>query len=279
MRLARVKGSFCVEVIGVDLSRSDSERHEDFIRDALYEHSLLLFRDQHLPPHRIVAWSQKFGDLELHSEAPYLLEGHPEIVVIGNLMEGGRMKSLFVNAREEWHFDYAYAAIPSVGALFYAVEIPPEGGDTLFADMRAAYDALDDDTKLRIEPLVAVFSYEEMDRHLRSMDPTRPPLSESAKLHWPPVKHHLVQTHPVTKRNALRLAPEVMGEVIGMDKTEAQRIISNLLNHATRDRFVYRHQWKSGDLVIFDNRSLIHSATPFDANRYRRVMYRTTIMK
>ena len=217
--------------------------------------------------------------METHIEADFLLPGYQEIVVIGNLMVDGKLRALFVNGREEWHYDYSYADRPSIAALFYAVEIPPEGGDTLFLDARAAYDALPADMKRRIDDLKGVNWYENLDRHLRTMDPSRPLPSEALRRQWPPVKHGLVETHPETGRRALRISPSVLSGVEGLTEADSKSLIDELLAHATAPQFVYRHRWKVRDLVIFDNRALLHSATWFDAEKYRRVMYRTTILR
>lgn len=270
--------SMGLEVVGVDLSVPPSDDLSDEIRDALYQHALLLFRGQDLEPRHLVEWSRRFGELETFMDMSYLLDGFNEIVVIGNRVVDGETKSLFVNGTKEWHFDYAFSARPSVGALFYAVCVPPVGGDTLFADMRNAYEVLDDDTKRQISKLHAVYSYEFLDEHLRAMDPERPPLTDADRRRWPPVAHPLVHTHPQTGESALRLAPQISTHIEGVASVASHQIIDTLVDHATQPQFVYRHKWREGDLVIFDNNSLMHSATQFDADQHVRVMYRTTIM-
>lgn len=270
--------SMGVEVLGVDLSVSPSDELFDQIRDTLHQHAVLLFRGQDLEPSHIVEWSRRFGELECFMDTGYLLDGYDEIVVIGNHVVDGEMRSLFVNGSEEWHFDYAFSARPSAGALFYGVEVPPAGGDTLFADMRTAYEVLDDDTKRQISKLHSVYSFEFLDQHLRSMDPERPPMTDEDRRKWPPVAHPIVHTHPQTGDSALRLAPQIITHIEGISSAASHQIVETLVEHATQPQFVYRHKWREGDLVIFDNNSLMHSATPFNADQYVRVMYRTTIM-
>lgn len=270
--------SMGAEVVGLDLSVPPSEELFTQVRNSLHQHALLLFRGQELEPQHIVEWSQRFGELERFMDTGYLLDGYEEIVVIGNLLIDGEMRSLFVNGGEEWHFDYAFSAKPSLGALFYAVRVPPVGGDTLFADMRAAYAVLDDETKRQISKLHAVYSYEFLDEHLRSMDPDRPPITDADRRKWPPVAHPIVHTHPQTGDSALRLAPQIITHIEGIASVASHQIIETLVEHATQPQFVYRHRWREGDLIIFDNHSVMHSATVFDAERHVRVMYRTTIM-
>jgi taurine dioxygenase len=270
--------SMGVELLGVDLSVPPTDEIIDDVRDTLYQHALLLFRGQDLEPSHIVEWSRRFGELERFMDTGYLLEGYDEIVVIGNRVVNGELRSLFVNGTEEWHFDYAFSATPSCGALFYALRVPPVGGDTLFADMRTAYDVLDDDTKRQISKLHAVYSYEFLDQHLRSRDPSRPPMTDADRRKWPPVAHPIVHTHPQTGDSALRLAPQIITHIEGIASVASHQIVETLVDHATQPQFVYRHRWREGDLVIFDNNSLMHSATQFDTDQYVRVMYRTTIM-
>ncbi len=271
-------GAFGLEVLGLQLRRPVDEGLFATLSELLAEHALLLFRDQDLAPADLVAWSGRFGPLERHSEAFCLLEGHSEVVVVGNLVVDGQPRSIFVNVREEWHFDYAYAQEPSVGALFFAREVPPEGGDTLFADTRAAYDGLPPDLKAEADRRQVVYSYRAMDRHLRALDPTRPPLGEETFAAWPPARLPLAQSHPGTGRKTLRLAPEVMEEVEGLSRAAAEDLLARLLAHTLQPAYRYDHRWREGDLVIFDNASLIHSASAFDTDRHRRIMYRTTIM-
>ncbi len=273
------ESGFGAEVLGLDLSRPVSEAAFAAVHAALLDHGFLLLSGQRLEPAHILDWSRRFGPLETHVEGSFLLPGYREIVVIGNLMVDGQMRSLFVNGGEEWHYDYSYAPDPSIAALFYAVEVPPEGGDTLFADTRAAYDALDPDLKARVEDLVGVYAYANLDQHLRTMDPSRPPLTADVLDAWPPVRHPIVARHPETGRKVLRLSPQVMSGIEGLAEDEGRALIARLSEHATQPRFVHRHAWQAGELLIFDNRALLHSATWFDAERYRRIMYRTTIMQ
>ena len=266
-----------VEIMGVDVSSTVADDVFDAILEAFHAHGVLLFRGQTLSPEALVAFSHRFGEIEIYVDRQYLLPEHPEILVVGNVVENGVMKSLFVNHAEEWHVDMIFTARPTLGTLFYAVETPPEGADTLFAGAAAAYDALPEETRARLDGLRVVYDYAVMDAQLRVQDPTRPAMSEEMRVRFPTVAHPLVRSHPVTGRKALWLAPGVTSQVEGMGADEGLALVKELTRHATQPRFVYRHKWREGDLVVWDNRSLLHSATPFDAGRYRRVMHRTTI--
>jgi taurine dioxygenase len=276
--LVPVTDAYVSEVTNVDLARPQPTEVWDEIRRACLDRRVLAFRDQVLSPEDIVSASRQFGFTETHIDSDHLLDGHPEIIQIGNLMVDGIMRSLFVNAREEWHFDYSYVATPSIGALFYAVEVPPEGGDTVFADATSAFAALDEAEKAHLRTLFAVHSWAELHRQLEAMDPTRKPLSPEALRRYPPVRQPLVHRHPQTGRESLWLCPQVIVEIEGMEAPAARALMDRLQAHVTAPRFIYRHKWRKGDLVVWDNRSVLHTATVFDYERHLRLLYRTTIL-
>ncbi len=278
IEVERLGPTFAARVTNVDLSEDLSEAVWEEIRHACLDERVLAFRGQDLAPAHIVEASRRFGYCETHIDGDYLLEGHPEIIKIGNLKVDGVMRSLFVNAREEWHFDYSYVAEPSIGALFYAVEVPPEGGDTLFADSTAAFEALPESEKDRLRPLVAVHSWQQLHRDLEAMDPDRKPLSQEAKARYPDVAQPLVYRHPETGRESLWLCPAVIVGIEGMGRSEARTLLGDLQEHVTSPAFRYDHKWEKGDLVVWDNRSVLHTATVFDYEKYLRLLYRTTIL-
>ncbi|MFA5120885.1 TauD/TfdA dioxygenase family protein [Zavarzinia sp.] len=271
-------GTFGARVDGVDIGASIDDAVWAEVERAFHEYRVIVLPNQPALPEKIVDWSRRIGFTEAHIDSKYLLDGHPEIIKIGNLKEGGVMKSLFVNAREEWHFDYSYVAKPSIAALFYAVEIPPEGGDTLFADSTAAFEALPEDEKAYLRGLTCIHSWARLHEQLEAMDPTRTPLSDEAKRKFAPVPQPLVFRSPVTGRESLWLAPQVVAEIPGMSAAQAEALLERLTVHTTAPRFTYRHKWNKGDLVFFDNRGTLHTATVFDYERYLRLMYRTTIL-
>ena len=159
LSISPVQGRFVAEVSGVDLSKPMSDACFARIHDAFLAHSILVFRDQVLDNEQHIAFSRRFGDIEIHTAKHWLLPEHPEILVLSNRGEKGTKP--IVNGGAYWHSDITYKAKPPLGSLLYALEVPPEGGDTLFADMYAAYETLDDETKARIEKLKAVHRYGE----------------------------------------------------------------------------------------------------------------------
>ena len=268
---------FGVEICGVDVSGPLEPGIFAAIHNAFYGHSVLLFRGQSFTPESLIDFSKNFGDIDLFIDPQYRLDGYPEVIVVGNVMVDGLMTSLFINIDEEWHTDRSYMTLPSLGSLFYAVEAPPEGAATRFASAYAAYDALPAETKMRIDGLRAVHDMATLDVHLRTQDPTRPPLTDAQRREVPPVSHPLVRTHPVTGRKSLFICPEVISEVEGLPMDEGRELLLSLTTHASQPRFVYTHEWQNGDLVVWDNRCTLHTATSYDTDKYRRVMWRTTI--
>ena len=265
------------EIVGFDTAQRIDAATFDAVLDAFHAHGVLLFRGQALTPEALIAFSRNFGNIDVHIDRQYQLAGYPEVIVVGNVVEDGRLVSLFVNVDEEWHTDRCYMPRPSLGSLFYCVETPPEGGDTKFAGARAAYDALPEGAKRRLDGLRAIHDFETLDRHLRTQDPTRPPLTDQQRREAPPVAQPIARSHPVTGHKSLYVCPEVIARVEGMTEEEGRRLIRALTDHATQPQFVYRHKWRAGDLVVWDNRCTLHTATAYDAGKYRRVMWRTTI--
>ena len=184
---------------------------------------------------------------------------------------------MFSNGREDWHIDQIQTARPNIATAMYAVQTPPVGADTLFASMYAAYGALDTKTKHRIDGLQAVYSIECLDAVLRQQDPSRAPLTAQTLADYPPATHPLVRVHPHTGRKSLCIAPDVMSHIVGMSREASRALVEPLAARAVSGEFVYRHQWRNGDVVMWDNRSTMHTATVFDADRYQRLLYRVII--
>ena len=187
------------------------------------------------------------------------------------------MKASFSRGVEQWHADSSYREIPSDASLFYGEIVPPEGGETLFADVTAAYRALDPATRERIQDLHAVHSLETLRLWGQRHNPDRALQPSDQTSQFPPVRQPLVRTHPVTGSRSLYLCPAVISHVEGLDAREGAALIEGLIAHATQPRFLYSHRWQPGDLVMWDNRAVLHTASLFDHTRYQRLMYRTTV--
>jgi len=262
-----------VEVFGVDLSSPvDAETLSELCR-AHAEHGLLLFRDQDITPEQQVAFSRRLGQLEVHVLTEFTLPGHPEVFVLTNAKENGKAKGAH-KVGWHWHVDNTYMQSSSLGSLLYAQEVPPEGGDTQFASLTAAYDALPAAMKARIADLEAIHSYQYM---WPIKYPERPPLSEEQKARVPDLVHPLVRVHPVTGRKVLYISEYIIKQVVGWSIEDSQKLFADLVAHATREAFVYRHKWRRHDLLFWDNRGVMHLAMPYDDEKYRRLMHTTRV--
>lgn len=268
--------SFGAELSGMPVHGDVSDADLRAFVDALHRHRVLLLRNPGLDPGDLVAFSKRLGPLELHAAVEARHPAHPEIFCVGNVVRDG-ITANFARGVEQWHADSSYRVTSSDASLFYGEEVPPEGGETMFADATGAWDALDPATRQRIEGLRAVHSLETLYDWNRRHTPSRAPLSEEKRALWPPVSHPLVRTHPVTGAKSLYLCPAVISHIEGMDAAEGAALIEELTAHATAPRFVYSHRWRHGDLVIWDNRAVLHTASLFDHTRYQRLMFRTTL--
>lgn len=273
LRFEPLENGIGAEVNGIDLANDVTAEECEQIMIALANHGILLFRHQQITPEQHITFSRHFGIMEEHVISEFLLPGHPEILVISNVKEGGRHIGAYGGAKL-FHSDLSYKEEPSLGSLFYCRECPPSGGETEFADMAAAYDALPRNRRSWLDKQVAVHDYV---FHYETYLTHRDPLTTEQKAKLSPTHHPAVYTHPDTGRRAIYISEGLTSHFDGMDFDESRGIIKMITDFATQEQFVYRHAWQPGDLVFWDNRSTMHRALPFDQDRYRRVMHRTTI--
>ena len=271
--------AFGAEILGVDLAREVNDSTFEAIVAAFHEHEVVFFRDQRVTPDRHVEFSRRFGELEKHVRVDCCRPGYPELFVVSNIIENGRPIGT-QDAGLFWHSDLSYMKEPSRGSLFYALEVPMRDGhpvgDTMFASTSAAYDALPEATKRRIAGLKAVQSYEKGYYRDRKSGP-RPPLTEEQKRRTPEVEHPIVRTHPYTGRKCLFVNEGYTSRIAGLDAPESEALLSELLEHVTDPRFVYRHRWQVGDFLMWDNCSTQHRAIADYELPQRRHMERTTL--
>ncbi|MEX2643215.1 MAG: TauD/TfdA family dioxygenase [Acetobacterales bacterium] len=261
------------EIIGIDLSAPLDDDTFGRIEDLFSERSVLVFRDQQLDPTGLVAFSARFGEIETPLLNQFTLPEAPQVLVLSNLKEGDKPKGAHRQGHL-WHTDLTYMPEPSLGSLLYGVEVPPEGGDTLFASIKVAYETLPEQRRKALDELKAVHSYPHAYAQLY---PDREPLSEEQKARVPDIVHPLVRTHPVTGRKALYIGEHIIKEISGLSGEETAALVKELIAHITREAMIYRHKWRAGDLLMWDNRGVLHHATDYDDRKYRRVMHRTTI--
>lgn len=264
------------EIVGLDISRPINDADFARIHRAHLDHHVLVFRDQDVSPADHVAFSRRFGRLEIHVLHQFQLKGHPEILIVSNIRgENGEPIGLG-DAGVYWHSDISYKSEPSLGSLLHAQELPSEGGDTLFADQHLAWEALSPELKARILPLKAEHSYLAKYEELRAKNPWRPKLSQEQIDQVKPAVQPVVRTHPETGRKALFVSEHFTTRIVGLPEDESDALLVELFAHSAKPEFVYRHRWQPHDLVFWDNRSLMHLAagTP---DHLRRKLYRTTV--
>lgn len=265
------------EVLDIDLADKIDDATFGQIKNTFHDRGVLLFRDQHLTEQQHIAFSRRFGELEIHIARQYLLEEHPEIVVLSNRVVNGTRLGI-EDAGRYWHSDLSYLQNPSLGSLLYAHEVPPPqaGGNTPFAGMYSAYDALDNAMKQRIRDLRAVHSYEQRWQQDATRGMERAQLQAGDRKKIPPVSHPIVRPHPVTGRSALYVNEGFTVRIEGLPEDESRDLLSELFTHSTRECFVYVHEWRANDLIMWDNACVIHSASWYNP-AYIRHMHRTTI--
>jgi taurine dioxygenase len=255
----------------VDLNRPLGRAVAAELRRALLDHLVLCIRGQALAPSAYLESMRAFGRPMVQAR----LARHPEVPEITILSsedrdemgDGGR---IVVGAH--WHSDDSYKAIPCSLTMLYALAVPPSGGDTQFANMYAAYDDLGETMKQRIAGLRVVHKYDSSRKRTRIMT-LRP--GDAAEL--PDVAHPLVRTHPETGRKALYLNPNRMEQVVGLDRAESDALLNELTAHAIQPKYQYRHQWRRGDLVVWDNRCTMHKANGDYPAGARRLMHRIIV--
>jgi taurine dioxygenase len=263
------------EVLGLDLSRPLSA--EDFARlhRAHLDHHVLVFRDQHITPGQQVAFSRRFGPLQIHVLRQFQLASDPEVLVISNIRENGQPIGLG-DAGHFWHSDLSYKETPSLGSMLHAQELPAEGGDTLFANQHTAWEQLPGHLKRAVAGLKAEHSYLARYEDLRKRNPWRPALTQAQIDEVTPVVHPVVRTHPETGRKALFVSEHFTTRIVGLPEDESRALLAELFDHGTRPEHIYRHRWQPQDMVFWDNRSLMHLAAGCPEDQ-RRKLYRTTI--
>lgn len=274
LQFRKLTGHFGVEVQGIDLSEPMSDATFAALDDAFNQNSLMLIRGQDVTPEQHIAFSSRWGTLEHHVLQEYTLPGHPEVFVLTNKKKDGKPLGAHKTGWH-WHIDNTYMPRPSLGSQLYAREVPPEGGDTWFTSLIAAYERLPEHLKTRIANLKAVHSY----AHVYALKyPDREPLSEERKAQVPDLVHPVVRTHPSTGRKLLYISEYIIKQFIGMSEKESRDLLDELNARATSDDLVYRHQWRAGDLIFWDNRATMHFAQPYDDVNHFRLMHTTRVI-
>ncbi|MEF7617063.1 TauD/TfdA family dioxygenase [Aquincola sp. MAHUQ-54] len=268
-------GPLGAEVFGLDLSRPLADDDFARIHRAHLDHHVLVFRDLRITPGEQVAFSRRFGPLQIHVLRQFQLPGHPEILVVSNIKENGQPIGLG-DAGHFWHSDLSYKALPSLGSMLHAQELPGEGGDTLFANQHLAWDRLPAELKKTVAGLKAEHHYLAKYAELQARNPWRPNLTPEQVAEVKPVVHPVVRTHPENGRKALFVSEHFTTRIVDVPEDESRALLDELFHLTTLPELVYRHVWEPHDMVFWDNRSVTHLAAGCP-DHLRRRLNRTTI--
>ena len=275
LSFAPLSPRFGLEVRGIDLSRDLSSPQFSEIEAAFFRGQVLVIRGQRLTPEGFIAFARRFGPPEPHVIDQFHHPADPNILILSNVVRDGRPEGL-ADAGTYFHTDYSYLDIPARATTLYSITVPEVGGDTLFADQYRAYDDLSVAMKRRIDRLLAVHHYGNRNNVDETTRTVASVLTEDQKAKMPVITHPIARRHPVTGRIALYAVSGSSFGIVGMPDAEARALLDELAFHATQPKYQLRLHYGVGYLVIWDNASLLHSATLTDP-RYRRVLWRITL--
>jgi alpha-ketoglutarate-dependent 2,4-dichlorophenoxyacetate dioxygenase len=271
IEITRKGPTLFAEVQGVDLKQSLDDESFAILHQALLEHAVLHFPDQHLDDAQQEAFSRRFGPLEVTFE-----DDKAYTARLGNIdYDGSRRRpedriSSFLRANQQWHSDSTFFQSPARISFLTAHVVPAEGGETQWADMHAAWHALPEQRQQELDGLIVEHDFQ------KSRIKAGHEFDEEQRRRWPPVLHPLVRIHEETGEKALYVGSQAM-RVIGWTEDDSEALFQELLQHATRDQFVHTHQWRVGDLVMWDNRRVNHRGRSWDEEQYVRDIRRTTV--
>ena len=277
MHIKNLDSALGAEVTGIDLAKPVSQAYVDEIEAAWRERLVVVFHGQNLSDPQLIAFSKNFGELDPPGPNPYgepFNKEHPELNVISNVKENGKPIGNLGDGEAVWHADMTYVDVPPKAALLHALEVPPPeaGGNTYFANMFAAYEALPPELKRAAKGKIAVH-----DASRNSAGMLRKGYSEVTDIRQTVGAHHpLVRTDPKTGRRALFLGRRSNAYVLGLTVPESEDLLDALWDHATQPRFAMCHEWRIGDLLMWNNLSVLHRRDPFNS-KTRRVMHRSQI--
>jgi taurine dioxygenase len=273
-RVRRLAPALGGEVSGVDFSLPADALPIRALYRALLEHQLLLFRGQELPPETQVAIARGFGEVQVHVMNQYHADGFPELYRLTNVDDRGQPTGKHPDRGTlAWHTDGSWQRRTGQATMLYAERVPEEGGGTEWCDMYGAYEALDAETRARLEGMRAIHNLD----FSRSRRHGEEPMTEEQKRAVPPVEHPILRTHPDTGRKAVFLGDHAES-IVGMDYARGREFIESLNERIVRPELVYSHHWQSRDFVIWDNRCTLHRALEFDTAQALRVIRRCTVL-
>jgi taurine dioxygenase len=269
MQTSALKQDYGVEITGIDIRTASPATLQEVV-GLLNAHGAIVVRDQDIAPADLVSFTHLFGEPADNPRKEVTLPGYPDIAIISNKIVDGKPIG-DADAGSGWHFDMPYERRPGFCTLLYALEVPVEGSDTLLADLCAAWDAVPEQRREEIRDLVLHHSYAQLTSFKGKV------LTVEQRQKFPDVFHPLVRRHPFNGRLALRPCFGGSKGVLGMANPAGLNLIQELVEFVTQERFIYRHKWRRGDLLVWDNNCTLHRGTPFDKDKYIRLVHRTWI--
>ena len=268
------------KVQGIDLSILSDDNISE-INNLWLKYLILLFPNQDISDEDHIKFGRKFGQLEKHPSLSHRSSKNPEIYRVSNVSEEGKIipskntSWQYLKQSWLWHTDSSFREIPSKGSILHGISTTRKGASTDFADMYEAYNDLDKATKESINNLWVIHDHDyiiNLSTELKSKQ------NKGSYEHLPPVKHPLVQTHPVTRKKSLFLSPHTMVNVDGFNEIDGRNLLDELIDHSVQSKYVYKHEWTDNDIIMWDNRCTMHSVEPFDNNTIKRIMHRVTLV-
>ena len=268
------------KVQGIDLSILSDDNISE-INNLWLKYLILLFPNQDISDEDHIKFGRKFGQLEKHPSLSHRSSKNPEIYRVSNVSEEGKIipskntSWQYLKQSWLWHTDSSFREIPSKGSILHGISTTKKGGSTYFANMYEAYNDLDENTKESINNLWVIHDHDyiiNLSSELKSKQ------NKGSYEHLPPVKHPLVQIHPVTRKKSLFLSPHTMVNIDGFNEIDGRKLLDELIDHSVQSKYVYKHEWTDNDIIMWDNRCTMHSVEPFDNNTIKRIMHRVTLV-
>jgi len=262
LTVKQIGPGYVAELGGVDLAGPLDDATWAAIYRAYLDHKVIVLHGQSLTAEQFYAFGNRFGPVEPHTLSAYHHPDEPGITILSNRVHKGKPKGIR-DAGSHWHSDYSYKKVTANATLLHALEIPAEGGDTIFADMTAAYEALPAEMRARIDGLKARHQYR-WHRDRRHPESRWTMISADERRRTPTVVHPVVRTHPETGRRSIFVFPGVstgVKDIVGLAPADSDNLLRSIFDHCTQPRFQYRHKWRGRDLVTWDNRAVMHHAT------------------
>jgi taurine dioxygenase len=276
-----MKAPIGAEIVGIDVSAGLTEADCQLLRDALHAYSVIVLRGQDITPQQQKAFAERFGVPRTSFYNRYAVPEAPELTIVSNIRrEDGELIGI-ADAGMLWHTDGSYLKTPDMYTVLYGIEIPHDDGkvlgDTVFASSWAAYEALPEEMRRRIDPLRAIHSFTvHLEKKQAKGQLKRAPLTDEQKKKVPDVDHPVVRTHPINGRKCLFVTEGHTSEILGVERDEGAKLLEFLTDHVKKPQFQYRHHWQKGDLIVWDNCAVQHLAV-FDYGQIHRRLHRSGI--